>query len=167
MRYKQQNSVLLASLLTVLLMSGCKKNVTSVQQKRLAVTTLNDLYNTFSLKYQKELRYLSSGKKKSHISKKIIEYVTNKKYGPSFSDFLFPKLKAEYIPVHTYLSVLDKDIKKLETQEKCLSKMNTAEKFQEIGLKIKNLSIDLFEVKLILSKSRDFREEARYLSIVK
>jgi hypothetical protein len=167
MPYKRFNRVLPVLLLSVALLSGCKKKITPVQQKQQAITTSNDFYNTFSSKYQKELGYLSSGKKKSHINRKIIEYVANKKYESSFTDFLFPRLKAEYIPVHTYLTNLDQDIKKLEMQEKHLSKIGDFKEAQDLKSKIKNLTIDLFEIKLILSKSRDFREESRYLNLVR
>lgn len=168
MLYKRSHVVLTVLLSIVVLLSSCQKKITDMhQQKQHVFTTSNDFYNTFSSKYQKELGYLSSGKKKSRINRKIIEYVANKKYESSFTDFLFPRLKAEYIPVHTYLTHLDKDIKKLETQEKCLSKNNVSGSSQDLRTKIKNLSIDLFEIKLILSKSRDFREESRYLNLVR
>jgi len=159
--------VLPVLLLSIAFLPGCKKKITPVQQKQQAITTSNDFYNTFSSKYQKELGYLSSGKKKSHINRKIIEYVVNKKYESSFTDFLFPRLKPEYLPVHTYLTGLDKDIKKLEIQERRVSKISKFAESEDVRSKIKNLSIDLFEIKLILSKSRDFREEARYLNIVR
>ena len=161
------NGILSVLLCSLVFLSSCKKKITPVQQRQQAITTSNDFYNTFSSKYEKELACLSSGKKKSHINRKIIEYVANKKYESSFTDFLFPRLKAEYIPVHTYLTSLDQDIKKLEAQEKHLSKINNFESSQGLRSKIKDLSIDLFEIKLILAKSRDFREESRYLNIVR
>jgi len=168
MPYKRCNSALSALLLSVaLLLSGCKKKITPVLQKQQTITVSNDFYNTFSSKYEKELAYLNSGKKKNHINRKIIEYVANKKYESSFADFLFPRLKAEYIPVHTYLTGLDKDIKKLDAQEKHVSKIGEFAESQDLRSKIKNLSIDLFEIKMILSKSWDFREESRYLNLVR
>ncbi|MFH1832221.1 MAG: hypothetical protein ABH827_05490, partial [bacterium] len=148
--------------------ASCGKKQTQAQKKEQVFNAAALLYQEESGRYKTELAILTSGYTQKKAAKKLVNFAESNEYTRSFwaSILVDRRMSPERIPLHMYIDILRKNVSKLKSKEKKLSKNIDYPGASELGAKIRKLMDRLDIIEFYITKSKDYLNEDRFIAVL-